>query len=99
MDQAPENDSDQPLVTYLKRLVTAMAIVMIAGFVVLIGTLVIRLNADPIPLPDRVTLPAGVSAVAFTQGTDWYAVVTDADTILIYDRGTGALTQTVSIDH
>ena len=75
-----------------------MAFVMIAGFVVLIGTLVIRLNADPIPLPDRVTLPAGVSAVAFTQGMDWYAVVTDADTILIYDRSTDALTQTVTID-
>ncbi len=75
-----------------------MAFVMIAGFVVLIGTLVIRLNADPIPLPDRVTLPAGVSAVAFTQGADWYAVVTDADTILIYDRSTDALAQTVTID-
>ena len=75
-----------------------MAIVMIAGFVVLIGTLVIRLNADPVPLPDRITLPAGVSAVAFTQGFDWYAVVTDADTILIYNRNTDALTQTVTVD-
>lgn len=75
-----------------------MAIVMIAGFVVLIGTLVIRLNADPVPLPDRITLPAGVSAVAFTQGTDWYAVVTDADTILIYNRNTDELTQTVTVD-
>ena len=75
-----------------------MAFVMIAGFVVLIGTLVIRLNAAPIPLPDRITLPEGVYAVSFTQGADWYAVVTDADTILIYDRSTDALTQTVTID-
>ncbi|OUD10378.1 hypothetical protein BVC71_02405 [Marivivens niveibacter] len=98
MDQAPENEIDPPLVTYLKRLVTAMAVVMIAGFVVLILTLVIRLNADPLPLPEQISLPDGVSAVSFTQGTDWFAVTTDADTILIYDRGTGALTQTVTIN-
>ncbi len=71
---------------------------MILGFLVLIAALVIRLNADPLPLPDRITLPEGTSAVAFTQGTDWFAVVTDADRILIYDRATGALRQTVVVE-
>ncbi len=79
-------------------LVATLAGVMILGFVVLIAALVIRLNADPLPLPDRIALPAGVTAVAFTQGTDWFAVVTDADTILVYDRGTGTLRQTVEIE-
>ncbi len=85
-------------ITYLKRLVTALSVVMIAGFLVLIATLVIRLNADPLPLPDRITLPDGVSAIAFTQGTDWFAVTTDTDTILIYDRATSQLRQTVTIE-
>ena len=70
---------------------------MILGFLVLIAALVIRLNADPLPLPDRITLPEGVTALAFTQGTDWFAVVTDADTILIYDRATGRLRQALEI--
>ena len=70
---------------------------MILGFLVLIAALVIRLNAAPLPLPDQISLPDGVNAVAFTQGTDWFAVVTDADTILIYDRATSSLRQTVQI--
>ena len=70
---------------------------MILGFLVLIAALVIRLNADPLPLPDRITLPEGVTALAFTQGTDWFAVVTDADTILIFDRATGTLRQSLEI--
>lgn len=74
-----------------------LTVVMIAGFLVLIAALVIRLNADPLPLPDRIALPGGVSAVAFTQGTDWFAVVTDDDRILIYDRATSRLRQTVTI--
>ena len=49
-------------------------------------------------LPDRVTLPDGAEARAFTQGTDWFAVVTDGDEILIYDRATGALRQRVAVE-
>ena len=70
---------------------------MILGFLVLIGALVIRLNANPLPLPDRISLPNGVTALAFTQGTDWFAVVTDDDKILIYNRATGTLRQAVDI--
>jgi len=96
MDDAPE--ALPPLVIYLKRLVTALAVVMIAGFLVLITLLVIRLNADPLPLPERITLPEGVQAYAFTQGVDWFGVVTNDDRILIYDRATGALRQTMRIE-
>ena len=75
-----------------------LTLVMIAGFVVLIAALVIRLNAAPVPLaPEALALPDGVRAVAYTEGTDWVAVVTDADAILIYDRATGALRQRIEI--
>jgi hypothetical protein len=42
-------------------------------------------------------LPDGKSAMAVTQGTDWFAVVTTDDEILIFDRITGQLRQSVTI--
>lgn len=95
MDDTPE--ALPPLAIYLKRLVTTLAVVMIAGFLVLITLLVIRLNADPLPLPDRVTLPEGAQAYSFTQGIDWFGVVTTDNQILIYDRATSTLRQTIEV--
>ena len=70
---------------------------MIVGFVLLIGTLVIKLGSTPQIVPAEIALPQGVNATAFTQGGDWVAVVTDHDQILIFDRETGILRQTVAI--
>ncbi|WP_127656907.1 DUF6476 family protein [Alexandriicola marinus] len=102
MSLGPDPDGEDPglppELRYLKRLVSGLTWIMILGFVVLIAALVIRLNADPVPLPDRITLPDGVSAHAFTQGEDWFAVVTSQDEILIYDRASGALRQTIKVD-
>lgn len=98
METSSDNGSLPPQLIFLKRLVTALGVVMIAGFLVLIAALVIRLNADPLPLPDRISLPEGVTATAFTQGTDWFAVVTSDDRILIYDRTTSALRQEVVLE-
>ncbi len=99
MDDTPEADEALPPVAiYLKRLVTILAGVMIAGFLVLITLLVIRLNADPLPLPDRITLPDGVEAYSFTQGRDWFGVVTSDDQILIYDRATSTLQQIIRVE-
>ena len=98
METSSDNGNLPPQLIFLKRLVTALGVVMIAGFLVLIAALVIRLNADPLPLPDRISLPEGVIATAFTQGTDWFAVVTSDNRILIYDRTTSALRQEVVID-
>lgn len=96
---APETPQPlPPYVNLLKWLVTGLTVVMIAGFLVVIGALVIRLNADPLPLPDRITLPAGVTATAFTQGPDWFAVVTSDNRILIYDRATAMLRQTIVVE-
>lgn len=75
-----------------------LTVVMIAGVLVVIALLVTRLNRDAPPLPEQITLPEGVTARAFTQGPDWYAIVTSDDQILIYDRLTGALRQTVDVE-
>ena len=83
---------------FLRRLVTLLTVVMICGVLVVIVLLVTRLNGTTPVLPDQITLPDGAKVRAFTQGTDWYGVVTSNDEILIYDRLTGALRQTVTID-
>ncbi|KAA9010206.1 DUF6476 family protein [Histidinibacterium aquaticum] len=96
---APEENEDglPPHLTRLRRLVTVLTVVMIGGFVVLIATLVIRLSASPLPLPERIELPQGEEAVAFTQGVDWIAVTTSQDRILVYGRATGELWQEIEI--
>ena len=71
---------------------------MILGVVVVIGLLVTRLTRDTPILPAEITLPDGAKAVAFTQAADWYAVVTDANEILVFDRMSGALRQTVVVE-
>lgn len=87
-----------PSLVRLRRLVTALTLAMIAGFVVLIAALVVRLNAGGPELPATLDLPDGARATAFTQGTDWFAVVTQDDRILVYDRLTGRLRQTLRIE-
>lgn len=81
----------------MRRLVTVLTAVMICGVVLVIGLLVTRLNRDTPVLPSEIALPDGARAQAFTQGGTWYAVVTDRDQILIFDRLTGALRQTVDV--
>jgi hypothetical protein len=99
MQDAPDDDPVlPPSLRLLRTLVFVLTIVMILGFVVLIGAFVIRLNANPLTLPDAIDLPEGARATAFTQGGDWYAVVTDDNRILIFDRASGALRQTVTLD-
>ncbi len=86
------------MVRYLRLLVTILTGTMIAGVLVVIFLLVTRFTGQPPALPERLTLPDGAQARAFTQGPDWFAVVTEDDRILIYDRVTGSLKQTVVVD-
>ena len=93
---------DTGTVRYLRLLVTILTATMIAGFLVIVALFVIKfssLGGDAADLPDTITLPADTNATAFTQGPDWYAVVTDDDRILIFDRTTGDLRQTVRIEN
>ncbi|MEH6521722.1 DUF6476 family protein [Sulfitobacter sp.] len=83
---------------FLRRMVTVLTAVMILGVVVVIGLLVTRLSRNTPVLPSEITLPKGAKAAAFTQAADWYAVVTDQNEILIFDRMTGALRQTVVVE-
>lgn len=77
---------------------TTLTATMIIGLIVLIGLIVIRLQAPSITLPEQVTLPDGVAATAYTQGQGWFAVVTDDDRILIFDGQNGALRQEIAVE-
>lgn len=76
---------------------TTLTVVMIGGLVVIISLLVIRLQAADAPLPAEITLPAGVAAEAVTLGSDWIAVVSQDNRILIFDRESGELRQEIQI--
>ena len=86
---------------FLKALVILLTVTMIVGVIVVVAVIVIRMPAAlsglP-PLPEGVTLPEGARATAFTQGTNWIAVVTADDRILVFDRASGALRQTLRIE-
>ncbi|MEM7074247.1 MAG: DUF6476 family protein [Pseudomonadota bacterium] len=112
MDKTPdprgsESSLDPALVTYLRRLVTALAVVMIGGFLVLVGLFVSKFSEltpssagsnATLVLPDTLRLPDGARALAVTQGPTWYAVVTTDNRILIFDSATGALRQSVKME-
>ena len=94
----PEGEEVKSL-KLLRWLVTVLTAVMIVGFVILIGFLVTQFPGrdDRLAVPDAITLPDGTVPVAFTQSMDWYAVVSADDQILIFDRESGELRQTVAI--
>ncbi|SFR10484.1 DUF6476 family protein [Poseidonocella sedimentorum] len=96
-DEPPLSPEDAATLRFLKRLVTVLTTVMIGGVIVLITLLVIRLPQSAPPFPDSIALPDGTVAEAFTRGRGWYAVVTGAQEILIFDATSGALRQRIEI--
>lgn len=103
MTHDPDKSGEPANLRFLRILVTILTASMIAGLVTIIVLIVIRVPnvvrtvADPIPLPEAITLPDGDRAEAFTMGRNWYAVVTEGDEILIFDRDTGALRQRIAV--
>lgn len=99
MDDAPPPEALPPSLRFLKLLVTVLTATLILGVIAIVALLVTRLPRGGMPsaLPQAITLPDGTTPMAFTQGSDWYAVVTAEDEILIFDRATGALRQRVEI--
>ena len=93
----PEDLPEPANLRFLRILVTVLTAVMIGGVLLILALLVIRYQTTRTPLTDVIVLPDGAKATAFTQGPDWYAVVTTTDEILIFDRATGQLRQSLTI--
>lgn len=72
---------------------------MIVGFLTIVALFVMRFTEmNRAELPDKIVLPDGSKATAFTRGEGWFAVVTENDEILIYSRVTGNLRQRIRIE-
>ncbi|WP_299303409.1 DUF6476 family protein [uncultured Litoreibacter sp.] len=97
----PEGGQPEPAnLKFLRRLVTTLTAVMIGGLLVLIALIVIRVQqpATTLAIPQQINLPGGAVATAFTTTPDWYAVVTQNNQILIFDRITSELIQTITVE-
>ena len=79
-------------------MVMLLTAVMIGGVPVTFGLIAIRLLDRAPTLPDQIEMPDGANAQALTIGNTWYAVVTDDDRILIFDRTTGKQRQEIALD-
>jgi Family of unknown function (DUF6476) len=93
-EQSP--DGLPPGLRFLKGLVIALTLTMIAGVIAIVALLVTKMNG-PVPVPETLALPDGATAQAVTMGVDWVGVVTTDNRILIFDRLTGALRQELVI--
>ncbi len=78
---------------------TILTVTMIGGFLTIVALFVMRFSEmNNVELPDKISLPEGATVTAFTQGAGWFAVVTENDEILIYNRATGNLRQRIQIE-
>lgn len=83
----------------LKALVFILTLTTIGGVITVVAVIVTRMPSamkGPAPLPASLALPEGARPAAFTQGSDWVAVVTEDDRILIFTRD-GTFRQEVQI--
>ncbi|MER5172276.1 MULTISPECIES: DUF6476 family protein [Thioclava] len=85
----PISDPDAPLpeLRFLKWLVTALAVTMIAGLLTIVTLLVIRFNQpseNKLTLPETISLPEGTKAASVTMQPDRIIVVTEDGRVLVY---------------
>ena len=61
---------------------------MIVGIFSLVTLIFIRFQGEDatVSLPDSILLPNGDRPVAFTQTKGWYAIITDEDEIMFFDK-------------
>jgi len=105
MQDTPEPPSPEadlpPHLTLLRRLVTLLMVVMIAGVIAIVTLLVIRLGADTAPVlvtPEAYDLPEGVAPVGYSVVSGRAVLVGDDGVIRIFDAATGAPLQTFDLD-
>ena len=61
---------------------------MIFGFLIIVALFAIRLGGQAdtnLTLPAEITLPAGITALSYTKGPDWYAITGSDNIIRIYN--------------
>lgn len=77
-DQLPP---EPPQIRLLRRLVTALTVVLIVGMIVIVGLMVWRLGPRGVgpALPAEIALPAGERLTGYAQNPDWTVLITSDD--------------------
>ncbi len=90
---------EPPNLRLLRRLVTALLLVMIVGFIAIAAFLIIQVtNLKPAhDFPDAINVPEGMVPTAVTRGDGWIAVVTTSGEILIFDASGQELLQSIAV--
>jgi len=85
-------------VRVLQWLVIGLTASMMLGVIAVVTVIVTRFPrpATP-PVPETLALPQGAEPLSIAQGADWVGIVTTDNRILIYDRASGTLRQTVTL--
>ena len=75
-----------------------LTLTMIVGIVSLVTLIFIRFQGEDatLYLPDSIFLPNGDRPIAFTQTKKWYAIITDEDEIMFFDKK-GTLFQKITV--
>ena len=89
---------DPSNIRFLRILVTTLTFTMIAGIIIVITLLVIKLQPSKLKIPQDISLPKGTKAISYSQGSDWIAITTSNDKILIFDRQTGEIRNEININ-
>ena len=72
---------------------------MIGGIISIVILIFLRFQDGPnnLDLPERIMLPNDAKPIAFTQTREWFAIVTEADDVLVFDTK-GKLIQTIKLN-
>jgi hypothetical protein len=98
MQDSPEILPEPANLRFLRRLVTALTFTMIIGLVAIFTIIVMQFSKTiDVSGISSIELPEGVTASTYTKGSDWYAIVTTTDQILIYNTSDQSLRQTIQI--
>ncbi len=99
-EETPLTEPDTALIRYLKTLVTALSVTMIAGVIVLVTVIVMRFNAAtaPVAFPEGIALPEGARAQAMTRGPGYLLVITTDGRALVFSADGKTLRQEIALD-
>lgn len=82
-------------------MVMVLTITITVGFIIIVVLFILKFGSigkvDRVQLPERIILPSGTVPEAFTVGRSWYAVITEDDEILIFDKTTDEILKTIAI--
>ncbi len=97
-EKNPQDIPEPANLRFLRRLITVLTLTMIFGLLTIIGLIVMRFTGEvEPPLPTEIVLPDGAKVQSFTIGSDWAAVVTQDNRIIVFNRDDYSIRQTIQI--